>query len=314
MATQETQETPTAGTEAPAEGAPAAEVDPSATPATEAPPAEGAPAAETPAAPETPEAKAAAEAKEGELKIAAEKYAKEQISLANRTMAAARRAEKAIEPVKTENATLKREVEVLGGFVDQLKTKPMEALARLGFPTFRAFAEHVSSSGGEKQQTEEERIQALVDARLEAREQPSKKAAQEAAVAAARDAVFKTIDEQKAKYPLTATRLGKSALWEEIITYHDKYGEVPDGAVFYLADQVEAAMRADLGDNVSARPAAQQGNPATGAAAPGASTSGKTLAGKSPSSAPAPRRFDPNEDDDARRKRIAAELKSEGFI
>lgn len=312
MATQEETQTPPAA-DAPVEGAPAAEVDPNAPPVTDAPAAD-APVAEAPAAPETPEAKAAAEAKEGELKTAAEKYAKEQISLANRTMAAARRAEKAIEPVKTENAALKSQNEVLTGFVEQLKAKPMEALARLGFPTFRAFAEHVSNTGGEKQQTEEERIQALVDARLEAREQPGKKAAREAAVVAARDEVFKTIDEQRAKYPLTATRLGKSQLWEEIIAYHDKHGEVPDGAVFYLADQVEAAMRADLGDNVSARPAAKQGTTADGAAAAAASTSGKTLAGKSPSSAPAPRRFDPNEDDDARRKRIAAELRSEGVI
>src|SRR5687768_14361137 len=76
--------------------------------------------------------KAKADADEASLKTAAEKYAKDQIAQANRTMAAARRAEKAVADVKAERDALKGHVEQYQGFVKQLREDPLAALARVG--------------------------------------------------------------------------------------------------------------------------------------------------------------------------------------
>jgi hypothetical protein len=273
-----------------------------------------------PAAEKTPEELAAEKAKADEaevaVKTAAEKYAKDQIAQANRTMAAARRAEKAVADTKAENAKLTEHITQYQGFVQQLRTDPLAALARVGVGdgTVKSVLQHVVDSGGEKTQTEEERIDALVKKRLDEREAPRTKAEQERAVAESQRAVFAFVDEHKAdKYARTATRAGKRELWDAITTYVDKHGTCPDEAVEFLADAVEREMRADFGDPISPSPGAKQGTkPATGAAAPGASTSGKTIAGKPMSGAPAVKKY--SDDPDERTRQINAELKAEGLL
>lgn len=266
---------------------------------------------------QTPEEKAAAEkqATEWEVKVkaAAEKYAKEQIALANRTMAAARRTQAAVEEVKTQNQALRKENEVYGGFVEQLRTQPLAALGRLGFRTVKEFIDHCIASGGDaKEPTEEEKIANAVKKALEEREAPRKKADQEAAVKESQAAVFAFVDENKEKYARTATRTGKKELWDAITTYFEKHGDCPDEAVTFLCDKVEAELRADLGDPVSPRPGDKKGNPAAKGAAPAASSSGESLAGKPMSGAPAAKKY--SDDPDERRAQINAELRQEGVL
>jgi hypothetical protein len=260
------------------------------------------------------EEKAAAEKAEGELKASAEKYAKELVSQANRTMAAARRAERAVAETKTQNAALTKENEVLTGFVDQLKREPMRALGRLGFSTFKEFAQHVLDTGGERELTEDERIESAVSKALEKANAPRAKADQEAAVAESRKAVFAFVDENKAKYVRTATGTGKATLWATIVAYHDKHGAVDDDAVAYLADQVEKDLRAEFGEpTVTPGPGGKQGTKSAAApAATAARNGGTSLAGKPMSGAPAAKKY--SDDPDERTAQINAELKAEGIL
>lgn len=267
----------------------------------------------------TEEEKAAAEKAEGELKAAAEKYAKDLISQANRTMAAARRAQKAAEdaakPLQAELATAKHEAKIYGDFVRELQTAPMAALARLGFKTFKDFAAFVVEAGGDgKPQSEEERIAALLDKKLEERDAPRKQAEKAAQVAEAKKQVFAYIDAQTERFDLVTTDIGHDRLWKGIEAYHKQHGVVPDAAIDLIADKVEKELAASLGKSkkFGQRQPGNNGASADGKAAPAASTSGKPLAGKPTSSAPAPRKYSLN--DDERTAQINEELRREGIL
>lgn len=272
---------------------------------------------------QTEEEKAAAakEASEWEVKVkaAAEKYAKEQLAAANRTMAAARRAERAAketaERVQSDLAAAKKEAEVYGGFVQQLRTEPMKALQRLGFQSFRQFAEFVAENGGDaKPMTDEERLKALVAKELEEREAPRKQAERAAAVEESKKAVFAYVDGLDS-VDLVKTDIGHAKLWESIEAYHRQHGVVPDEAIPLLAEKVEEGLAAQLAKTKrfgQSQPA-NNGKPAPGSAAAGASNSGRTLAGKPTSGAPAPRKY-PINDPDALERAINEELRAENLI
>lgn len=255
-------------------------------------------------------APAAVEIPEDVLKAAAVKHA-------NKTMAAARRAERAVESVKTENASLTQQVKVYEGFVEDLRgPKPMEALARVGFKTFREFVEHVVATGGEgKAETADERVTRL-ERQLKERDEASARASTETQVTEFRDAVFNAVDENKADYARTATNHGKAVLWGEIQKYAKLHKlnvhQVPDVAVGALAREVEKDLRADFGDPVSGSPPAKKGNTAAAPAASAASNSGKTLAGKATSGAPKTREY--SMDPDERRRQVNEDLLKEGLL
>lgn len=270
------------------------------------------------AAAETPEAKAAAAAKEAELKTAAAQYAKEQIALANRTMAAARRAERAVDAVKTDNAKLKEDVRVYTDFVDQLRSQPLTALGRLGFKTFKEFADHCVAAGGDaKPKTDTDRLSDL-ERKLADREEGGKKAEADRAATAFQSVLFKAVDEQKATFTRTATKLGKATLWEAIGHYGKTHGipvhEMPDQVVAALAQEVEKDLRADFGDpTISGSQAdAKTGDSAAAAAASAARNSGKTLAGKPTSGAPGAKKY--SLDPDERQRQVNEEMRAEGLL
>lgn len=302
-----------AGAAAADTGAPAGEAA-----AVETSPAEGEPKPELTEEEKAAEAAKAAEA-ETALKAAAEKYAKEQIAQANRTMAAARRAERiakeTAERTTAELTAAKREAETYGGFVKQLQTEPMTALARLGFTSFKHFAEFVAEHGGEaKPQSEEERIAALVDKKLEEREAPRKQAEKAKTIEESKKVVFAHIDAQTDRYDLCTTDVGHERIWKEIESYHRQHGVVPDEAVALIADAVEKQLAASLSKTKrfgQSQPA-KNGTTATGTAAAGASKSSASLAGKPTSGAPAPKKYSLNSDE--RSAQINEELRAEGIL
>lgn len=277
---------------------------------------------------ETPEGKAE-EAKEGEkaeekqpeipedvLKAAALKYAKEQQSAANKTMAAARRAEKAAEAVKAENGTLKQQIGEYQGFVQDLRgPNPMQALARIGFKTFREFAEHVrDADGGEvKTPSAEERIDAW-ERRQKEREEREEQARIEAKVTEAKQAVFAAIDAAKDRFVAVATRRGKAELWEAIEAYHRLHGDVPDEAVMHLADELEKDLRSEFGIQIpGTRPAETKTDvPAATQAASAARTGGKTMTNRSTAGAPVVRELPLDEDE--RRAAVIADMRAAGEL
>ncbi len=276
-------------------------------------PAEGEPAAEAKPADEAKPA----EIPEADLKAAAEKYAADAVKRANQTMAAARRAERAVDTVKTENANLKKQNEVYEGFVEQIKTQPLAALGRLGFRTFKEFAAHCVATGSDRELTPEDRISAL-EKQLRESTEGGKKAEEDRQAQAIQRSLFKALDDHKEVYTRTSTRLGKATLWEAISAYGAKYGlkvhEVSDAAIGRLAEEVEKDLRADFGDpTIPASPAATKtGTSAAAPAATAARNGGKTLAGKASSGAPSVKEYslDPEE----RRKQVSEDMRAAGEL
>lgn len=271
----------------------------------------------------TEEQKAAKEkeATEWEVKVkaAAEKYAKDLVTQANRTMAAARRAEKAAKeaaaPLQAELQTAKHEAKIYGDFVRELQTAPMSALKKLGFATVKSFLDHVVESGGEREQTEEERIASLVTKEIEKRDAPRKDQERAAAIAEAKRLAFAHIDAQTERFDLVTTDIGHDRLWKNIEAYHAKHGVVPDAAIDLIADKVEKELAESLGKSKKFG-LRQPGNNGASGAAPAAgasSTSGKSLAGKPTSGAPAVRKY-PVTDPDALERAINEDMRAHNEI
>jgi hypothetical protein len=309
-AATETTETPTEGAET--EGTTEAE-------ATETPPEGegGAPAPETettegeaPAEGEQPEEKPTPE--EGELAALAEKYAKDLWSTANRTMAAARRAEARVVAVKNENTTLKSHLQVYSTFVDRLQKGDPSALGEIGFKSVREFLDAVANHGEQKPETAESRLERL---EREQKERDSKETAakHEAFVAEQKKLVFGAVDADKARFRYVSTSRGHGELWEALGEYVKLHGDISDDGVFAVADAVEASLREEFGAPPpprvpAARPAAKNGAPAPAEK----KNSGKTLNNATGSGAPATRDYPM---DLAERKRVVnAELRAEGLL
>lgn len=296
-------------TPATGDGAPAV-VDPSAaTPPVEVtPPVEGEKQPEQAAAPEIPE-----EA----LKVAAAKYAADKVKAANQTMAAARRAERAVETLKTENATVKQELGEYKSFVEQLGKDPDAAFKRLGYGSVKGYIDHVVKIGGGAQpaaETVEQRIERL---EKERQEQTSSAArlAQETAVAESKRKVFDAVDKDK-RFDLVTTDVGHGLLWDAIEAYHQQHGSCPDEAVYALAERVEKHLEANVSTTrkfSGQRPAeTQNGAPPATQAATAGTNGGRTLTNSSTSSAPAARVY--SLDPDERRKQVTEDMRAAGEL
>lgn len=271
--------------------------------------------AETPSGKtETPEGEAPAEEKaaapeipEDTLKAAAEKYA-------NRTMAAARVAEKKARETVAENATLKAEVGVYKEFVGQLNSDPLTALQRAGIGngTVKGLLEFIQEKGEPKaSEPDEDNDFAAWRRKQKAREE---QAAREAKIEEGKKAVFAAVDEKKAEYPRVSTNYGKRELWSAIEEYHKLHGSVPDEIVWDLAGRVERALRSEFGDPIPASPAeTKQGAPAGGNAASPARTGGKTLTNRASGASPVEQKYNFVDEEEYTRQ-ILAEMKAAGEL
>ncbi len=290
----------TAAVEVPTEEAPAeapVEAPPAEAPVDAPAPVEG----EQPAAPAVEEPKPA-EIPEESLVSAAQRYA-------NKTMAAARRAEARVEAVKQENAQVKQELTTYKDFVGSFKTDPIGAIRRIGFPSLKSFLEHCSDIGETKVPDEAQEFRS----EFKAWREEQKRQETERAVSESKSKVFSHIASDKSRWARTATKHGNDVLWEAIETYYDMHGRIEDDDVLYLADEVEKDLRAEFGDPVSAQAqGAKTGTPPAVAAAPAGRTSGTTLTNKGNAGTPAKREY--SMDPEERRRQINEELKREGLL
>jgi hypothetical protein len=301
VSTVEVPAAPEAAPEVPAEGEQPVEGE---TPVT----AEGDPPA-APAEGEQPTAAAAGEPEipEATLQAAVEKYAKDMWAQANRTMAAARRAEARAKALTTENATLKEHNGKFAGFVNRLVKGDASALADIGFPSVKSFLDAIAAHGEAKPPSADDRVSEL-EKRIKDREEAVKAAEQRAVVEREQTRVFDHIASDKSRWKYTGTTRGRDEAWEALGEYVALHGDIDDASVDRVLDAVEASLRAEFGaPQVSpTRPGAKNG----GSAAPTAS--GKTLTNKGASSAPGASEYplDPDE----RRRAVNARLKADGLI
>lgn len=275
-----------------------------------------APAEEAPPAEQTPEEKAAAEAKEAEIKVAAGKYAKELLSTANKTMAAARRAEQRAQKLTQEQEKTASDLRAHQAFVKDVRENPLAALSALGIGdgTAKGFLQwQIERGGGERAApSTEDEIKAL-KAERQAEKEAAARAAQEREIAESRARIKDAISKDTTRYARAASRVGQDMLWEAIKGYHAEHGACPDAAVYALADGVERQLRADFGEPIPA-PAtgANSGTPPAAGAAPAGRNGGKTLTNKQTSGAPAA--TDLSLDPDERRRQVNEELRQQGLL
>ena len=262
-----------AETDAPSEGEGTEEETPAEVPVTEDAPA---PEGEAPA--EGEEA-AKPDPTEDDLKAAAEKYTSELFKQANKTMAAARRAEARISAVRSENNTLKGHLQTYAGFVTRLQQGDATALREIGFGTVREFLDAITNHGEPKAETPDDRV-ARLERQLKEREDAEANAKQEALIAEQQKLVFEHVGGNKERWHYVATTRGNDELWSALGEYYAEYGSkirpgTENAIVEAVADAVEADMRASLGvPQVSPKlPGAKNGAPPKGET----KNSGKTL-------------------------------------
>jgi hypothetical protein len=235
------------------------------------------------------------------------------LQYANRTMAAARRAERAVEAVTRENATLKARL-AESSAAPSLRDDPAAALKAHGFNTAREFIDHLVAKGGgaDKKPDPLDEVGKL-RAEIEARKKADEEREASAKVEASKKAVGEALKAQGDKYARTATSLGQQRLWGEIVEYAKAHGSCPDKAVFYLADQVERELRAEFGDPAP-RSAAKSAPPVPGNGAAGTSTRAKaaTITSKGTSGAPVVREY--SQDPDEARAQVLRDLAAEGLL
>ncbi len=309
---------PAEGAPAPVEGAPAPE-------------GEGAPVVETPATEtetptiveKTPEelAAEAEAAKAEEAKFAAElpallkRIPENELrrlgqQFANKTMAAARRAERASQDAARENATLKAKLAERDS-APSLRDDPSGALAASGFRTAKEFIEFLVAKGTGKAPDPLDEVGKLRQ-EIKAREAADAKRAAEAQNEADRAAVAGAIKADPARWARTATGTGQSRLWGEIVEYAKVHGNCPDSAVFYLADQVERELRTEFGEPAPRTAATSSTASANGAAGARTGAKATTLTSKGSGGAPVVREY--SKDPDERREQIRKELLAEGIL
>jgi len=240
------------------------------------------------------------------LRAAAQKFA-------NRTMAAARRAESAAKALTTENATLKQSLQTHTDFVKELRENPFAAIRRLGFNSIKEFVQKGIDTGGEpKAPSADDRVTQL-EKLIKERDEKAEASRIAAEVAKSQAAVFSAIDKMADRYDFATTEVGHDELWDAITEYHQLHGECPDNAVFALADEVEKTLTKKFANVKRFRqdPGAKTGQPAPGKAATGA-RSGKTLTGSSTSGAPGKREY--SLDPDERRKQVVEDMRAAGEL
>lgn len=251
--------------------------------------------------------------------LAAQLSAEQQMRIAhkfaNKTMAAARRAEKATTAVTESNTRLTSEVTTYKGFVDQMTNDPIAALKRLpNFTTLKDFVERCVKSGTPAEPKPLDEIAAL-RRRLDERDAAVTQQRQADAARASQERVFEALGKEPEKYDLVLTRLGRAELWDAITAYTTKYGRCPNPKVFELASRIEAELSTDIGSTKRFAGPAQKGTPAAAKAQATASKTGKPT-GKPSASTSASRKNeeDEDEDEDERERRIIREMREAGEL
>jgi ribosomal protein S20 len=303
----------TDATPAPVEGEEAAATDETTEGAPPAePPVEGEQAAAEGEGAEKPEEKP--EPDETELAALAEKYAKDLWATANRTMAAARRAEARVKQTQAENATLKGHLQTYASFVERMQKGDPTALAELGFKSVREYLDAVANHGEAKPETAETRVERL-ERELRERTEREAKEKHEALVAEQQKLVFDHIGTDKERWKYTGSKMGRDVLWQALGEYIRMHGDIDDHGVNAVADAVEAGLREDFGAPAyipkvsAARPAAKAGAPVT---ATEKKNSGRTLNNGTGSGAPVTKELplDPVE----RKRLVNEQLRAEGLL
>lgn len=247
---------------------------------------------------------------EDQLRRVAQKYS-------NKTMAAARKAERATGEVRTQNAALTQQITTYQGFVDQLQANPMAALRRVpgwGSLTFKDFAQKVVDTGSAAEPVKVDPQVAALQKRLDDRERADQQRSIEANTKASQERVFASLEKDPDRFDLVLTDLGREQLWSAIVAYHGKHGRTPDDKVFEMADLIEGRLTASVSKSKKfARPSAKTGTSAEGKAPTPASGKGKTITNKASSAAPVTR-TNRAETEDELDRRINAEMRAEGLI
>ena len=311
-------EAPAAATETPV-----ADPAETATPPIEAPTGDPKPTEEAPAEGEPkPEGEAAksdeAKLTEDAIKLAAAKYAKDTLTAANRTMAAARRAQAKAEAMTREVTQVREVNKIRDEWFGELKTNPFSALLKTGlWGSIKEMVDAGIAAGGEpKQPSIEDKFAALERERKEEREALAK---ERKAADRARDvaAVSKHLATDPERWDLVTTDLGQTQLWEAIDHYVEQYGTAPDEAVLMMADEVEKALASQVTKSRKFRPVPRQDATKPGAtsvdgqAAASTKNSGKTLSNIG-SGAPSTNGL--SLDPDERRKQVNAAMRAAGEL
>jgi hypothetical protein len=290
------EKTPPAGETAATEEAPAVEAEG----ATEETVVEGEAAEETATTetgekPAEGEAEKPAEAKplneltpdELQAQLTPEQLMKVAHRFANKTMAAARRAEREVETVRGANEKLTGEVATYRGFVDQMTSDPLAALRRLpNFTTLKDFVARCVGSSAAAEPKPQDEIAALRK-RLDEREAAEQQRVAEAQNQASQERVFTALEKEPDRFDLVLTDDGRTKLWNSIVAYRAAHGRVPNEKVFEMAEAIEERMTASLAKSKKFAQAqsAKTGDTAAASARPAASKTGaKTITNRSSSS------------------------------
>lgn len=237
---------------------------------------------------------------------------------ANKTMAAARRAERstaeANAEVTAQNKALTSELTTYKQFVDQIKASPMTALRRVfgAELTFKQFAELVAK-GQDAEPAKVDPQVAELRRRLDEKERQEAERNREENVRRSQAAVAEALAKEPDRFDLVTTELGQAQLWDAIVAYNAKYGSVPDDKVFEMADVIEKRLEAQVSKSkkFSLAQRAKTGTPA--ATKPSAAVKGKTITNRSSSAAPSKREEKP-ETEAERDRRINREMREAGEL
>ena len=263
---------------------------------------------------EPKEADKPVEIPEEQLKAAAEKYAKGLVVAANRTMAAARRAEQQVERAKAETADLTGKLKLHTDFVAELQRNPFAAIRKIGFKSIREFVEKGQAAGGEPAEpTADDRVTQL-EKMIKERDDRDAARAQAAETEASRGRVFAAVDKLTDRYDYATSEIGHEQIWEGIEAYAKAHGTVPDEAVFAIADGVEKELEKKLSNvrKIRQGQGAKTGQPAGSKAGSPARTPGKTIANASTSGAPSTKAY--SLDPDERDRQVNEDMRAAGEL
>ena len=248
----------------------------------------------------------AAQLSEDQLKRLGQKFA-------NKTMAAARRAERDTGEARAALEKTTGELTTYKEWAGQFQTAPMAALRRvLGADlTFKKFAELVSGStdGADPKPVDPE--VAALRKRLDDKEKAEQARNAAENTRASQTRVFEALGKDE-RFDLVLNDIGRVQLWDAITHYYGKHGSCPDDKVFEMAEKLEAKLETALSTSkkFTARPAQKGTPPAT---KPNAGAKGKTITNKSSAGAPATRtnRVETEAELD---RRINAEMRAAGEL
>lgn len=246
---------------------------------------------------------------EDQLRRVAQKFS-------NKTMAAARKAERATGEVRQQNQQLTAQIGTYQQFVDQLQANPMAALRRVpGWQsiTFKELAQKVVDAGNAAPEPAKvDPAVAALQKRLDDKEAAEKARAAQDSAAASQARVFETLGKEPDRFDLVLTDIGRPQLWDAITSYFSKHGSCPNDKVFEMAELLEQRLEASVTKSKKFARPAQKGTTPAGKPVH-AVNKGKTITNKASSAAPVTRENKAETEDELDR-RINAEMRAEGLI